>query len=103
MASGSGRIARDVLWNGVSERATNERRTAVTRSFGALARSPPACPEVAGEWQVLSAGDRRVYQAPAAIVRGDRLVFGEEAWQIEILRGIRTVNRKDADPMVGSA
>jgi hypothetical protein len=84
MASGSGRIARGVLWNGVSERATNERRTAVTRSFGALARSPPACPDVAGEWQLLpSAGDRKAYHAPAAIDRGDRLVFGEKAWQID--------------------
>jgi hypothetical protein len=52
---------------------------------------------------VPSAGDRGAYQAPAAIDRGVRLVFGETGWQMEILRGIRTVRRKDADPIVGSA
>lgn len=44
------------------------------------------------------AGVDTVLQAPVAIGRGDRLVFGEKAWQFDTPRGIRTVRGKDADP-----
>jgi hypothetical protein len=44
------------------------------------------------------AGEDTVLQAPVAIGRGDRLVFGEKAWQFDTPRGIRTVRGKDADP-----
>ena len=44
------------------------------------------------------AGEDTVLQAPVAIGRGDRLVFGERAWTFDTPRGIRTIKGKDADP-----
>ena len=44
------------------------------------------------------AGVDTVLQAPVAIGRPDRLVFGEKAWSFDTPRGIRTIRGKDADP-----
>lgn len=44
------------------------------------------------------AGVDTVLQAPVAIGRADRLVFGEKAWSFDTPRGIRTIRGKDADP-----
>lgn len=44
------------------------------------------------------AGVDTVLEADIAIGSGDRLVFGEKAWQFDTPRGIRTVRGKDADP-----
>lgn len=44
------------------------------------------------------AGVDTVLQAPVAIGRGDRFVFGEKAWRFDTPRGIRTIRGKDADP-----
>jgi hypothetical protein len=44
------------------------------------------------------AGQDTVLEAPIAIGSGDRLVFGERAWQFDTPRGIRTVRGKDEDP-----
>ena len=44
------------------------------------------------------AGVDTVLQAPVAIGRPDRLVFGEKAWSFDTPRGIRTIRDKDADP-----
>jgi len=44
------------------------------------------------------AGVDTVLQAPIAIGSGERLVFGERAWQFDTPRGIRRVRGKDEDP-----
>ena len=44
------------------------------------------------------AGQDTVMEAPIAIGSGQRLVFGEKAWQFDTPRGIRTVRGKDEDP-----
>lgn len=40
-----------------------------------------------------------VLEASVAIGSGDRLVFGEKAWQFHTPRGVRTIKGKDADPL----
>ena len=45
------------------------------------------------------AGEDTVMEAPVAIGSGERLVFGEKAWQFHTPRGVRTVKGKDADPL----
>jgi lipoprotein-anchoring transpeptidase ErfK/SrfK len=45
------------------------------------------------------AGEDTVMEAPVAIGSGDRLVFGEKAWQFHTPRGVRIVKGKDADPL----
>ncbi|HYC50176.1 MAG TPA: L,D-transpeptidase [Gemmatimonadaceae bacterium] len=45
------------------------------------------------------AGEDTVMEAPVAIGSGDRLVFGEKAWQFHTPRGVRTVKGKDSDPL----
>jgi hypothetical protein len=44
------------------------------------------------------AGQDTVLEAPIAVGSGDRLVFGEKAWQFDTPRGIRSVRGKDEDP-----
>ena len=44
------------------------------------------------------AGQDTVMEAPIAIGSGQRLVFGERAWQFDTPRGIRSVRGKDEDP-----
>lgn len=44
------------------------------------------------------AGVDTVLEADVAIGSGERLVFGERAWQFDTPRGIRTVRGKDEDP-----
>ena len=44
------------------------------------------------------AGQDTVMEAPIAIGSGQRLVFGEKAWQFDTPRGIRSVRGKDEDP-----
>ena len=44
-------------------------------------------------------GQDTVMEAPVAIGSGDRLVFGEKAWQFHTPRGVRTIQGKDADPL----
>ncbi|HET9452869.1 MAG TPA: L,D-transpeptidase [Gemmatimonadaceae bacterium] len=44
------------------------------------------------------AGQDTVMEAPIAIGSGQRLVFGERAWQFDTPRGIRTIRGKDEDP-----
>jgi lipoprotein-anchoring transpeptidase ErfK/SrfK len=44
------------------------------------------------------AGIDTVLEAPIAVGSGERLVFGEKAWQFDTPRGIRTVKGKDEDP-----
>jgi lipoprotein-anchoring transpeptidase ErfK/SrfK len=44
------------------------------------------------------AGQDTVLEAPIAVGSGERLVFGEKAWQFDTPRGIRTIRGKDEDP-----
>lgn len=44
------------------------------------------------------AGQDTVMEAPIAIGSGQRLVFGEKAWQFDTPRGIRTIRGKDENP-----
>jgi lipoprotein-anchoring transpeptidase ErfK/SrfK len=44
------------------------------------------------------AGQDTVLEAPIAVGSGQRLVFGEKAWQFDTPRGIRAVRGKDEDP-----
>ena len=43
-------------------------------------------------------GADTVMEAPVAIGSGQRLVFGENAWQFHTPRGVRTIRGKDSDP-----
>jgi lipoprotein-anchoring transpeptidase ErfK/SrfK len=44
-------------------------------------------------------GQDTVLEAPVAIGSGERLVFGEKAWQFHTPRGVRTVRGKQDDPL----
>ena len=44
------------------------------------------------------AGVDTLLEAPVAIGSGERLIFGEKAWEFHTPRGIRTVRGKDDDP-----
>jgi lipoprotein-anchoring transpeptidase ErfK/SrfK len=44
-------------------------------------------------------GQDTVLEAPVAVGSGERLVFGEKAWQFHTPRGVRTVKGKKDDPL----
>jgi lipoprotein-anchoring transpeptidase ErfK/SrfK len=44
-------------------------------------------------------GQDTVLEAPVAVGSGERLVFGEKAWQFHTPRGVRTVTGKKDDPL----
>src|SRR5262249_27544927 len=48
-------------------------------------------------WAVI--GEDTVLSAPVAVAKGTTLKYGKQAWTFKTPRGIRTVLRKEADPI----
>ncbi len=48
-------------------------------------------------WAVI--GDDTVLSAPVAVAKGTTLRYGKQAWTFETPRGVRTVLRKESDPI----